>query len=308
MAYEQLNSATVVDYVKNLPEMAEVFSPNAALKASEIGDGNLNYVYIIENENNNDESVILKQAVPYLRCVGESFPLSTIRMEFETKALKAQYKLASHAVPKIYHANSQMSLVIMQNLSSHKILRAEIIQGKTFPKFAEQISSFLANTLFYTSDFYLSSAEKKSLQKEFVNTELCALTEDFVFSHPYEENETNAYNEKLSQDVIDSIQKDAALKTAVGMMKYKFMTNAQALIHGDLHIGSIMANEQETYVIDPEFAFYGPMGFDIGALLGNLLMSYFSHEYRQKLLGSKKTTSLPTMAFRDDRDCLEGVC
>ena len=27
-------------------------------------------------------------------------------------------------------------------------------------------------------------------------------------------------------------------------------------------------------VIDPEFAFYGPMGFDLGALIGNLLMAY----------------------------------
>lgn len=27
-------------------------------------------------------------------------------------------------------------------------------------------------------------------------------------------------------------------------------------------------------VIDPEFAFYGPMGFDLGALIGNLLLAY----------------------------------
>lgn len=27
-------------------------------------------------------------------------------------------------------------------------------------------------------------------------------------------------------------------------------------------------------VIDPEFAFYGPMGFDLGALVGNLLLAY----------------------------------
>ena len=38
-------------------------------------------------------------------------------------------------------------------------------------------------------------------------------------------------------------------------------------------------------MIDPEFAFVGPMGFDLGAIIGNLLMSYFSHEYRQPLLG-----------------------
>jgi 5-methylthioribose kinase len=34
--------------------------------------------------------------------------------------------------------------------------------------------------------------------------------------------------------------------------------------------------EGSTYVIDPEFAFYGPMGFDVGALIGNLLLAYCS--------------------------------
>ncbi|MCZ6671655.1 MAG: S-methyl-5-thioribose kinase, partial [Verrucomicrobia bacterium] len=64
--------------------------------------------------------------------------------------------------------------------------------------------------------------------------------------------------------------------------------------------GSLMTNEEETYVIDPEFAFYGPMGFDIGAFIGNLLMSYFSHEYRQPLLGNEpleyRTWILDTIA------------
>lgn len=48
------------------------------------------------------------------------------------------------------------------------------------------------------------------------------------------------------------------------------MNNAQALIHGDLHSGSIFINEKGIKVIDPEFAFYGPMGYDIGNVIGNL--------------------------------------
>ncbi|MBQ1202801.1 MAG: phosphotransferase, partial [Loktanella sp.] len=59
-------------------------------------------------------------------------------------------------------------------------------------------------------------------------------------------------------------------------MKYAFRTQAEALIHGDLHSGSVMVTANDTRIIDPEWAFVGPMGFDIGALLGNLLLSYFS--------------------------------
>jgi 5-methylthioribose kinase len=37
-----------------------------------------------------------------------------------------------------------------------------------------------------------------------------------------------------------------------------------------------MVTPDSTQVIDPEFAFYGPMGFDIGAFLGNLILAYFA--------------------------------
>jgi 5-methylthioribose kinase len=48
------------------------------------------------------------------------------------------------------------------------------------------------------------------------------------------------------------------------------------MVHGDLHTGSIMVTEADTRAIDPEFAFYGPMGFDIGAVIGNLLLAWCS--------------------------------
>jgi len=37
-----------------------------------------------------------------------------------------------------------------------------------------------------------------------------------------------------------------------------------------------MCTDKETKIIDPEFGFYGPMGFDIGMLISNFLMAYFS--------------------------------
>jgi 5-methylthioribose kinase len=37
-----------------------------------------------------------------------------------------------------------------------------------------------------------------------------------------------------------------------------------------------MVTESDTRVIDPEFAVYGPIGFDLGAFLANLVMSYYS--------------------------------
>ena len=59
------------------------------------------------------------------------------------------------------------------------------------------------------------------------------------------------------------------------------MNHAQALLHGDLHSGSIFINETGIKVIDPEFAFYGPIGYDVGNVIGNMFFTLASHLVRQ---------------------------
>lgn len=285
MEYRQLDTQTVIDYIRELPEMQKIFSSFDQLDIDEVGDGNLNFVFLITSRENPEETVVLKQAVPFLRVVGEAWPLSRDRMKHEVMALEFQEKECPGLVPEVYHSSEDMSLVIMQNLKNHAIIRGEIIQGKVFPKLADHVSTFLARTLFQSSDLALGHDVKKEQVGKTINIELCKITEDFVFTHPFEDNETNEYNEALPQEAIDLIQKDPKVRAAVAEMKYAFMTKAEALLHGDLHIGSIMANEEETYIIDPEFSFYGPMGFDLGAMIGNLFLSYFSHDYRQRQMG-----------------------
>ena len=286
VTYRQLTEATVADYLAGLPEMQARFSAFTELNVREVGDGNLNYVYIVTNRARPEETVAVKQAVPFLRIVGESWPLSRHRMDFEIAALKKESELCPEHVPELFYTSSDMSLVVMRNLKDHRILRGEMIQGKRFPLLAEHMSTFLARTLFFTSDLYLGHDAKKEAVRSAINIELCKITEDFVFTHPYDDSSTNSYNTELPRAAIDGIQKDPAVRAAVGEMKYAFMNSAEALVHGDLHIGSIMGNERETFVIDPEFAFYGPMGFDIGALIGNLYLAYFAHGWRQRDMGN----------------------
>ena len=277
--YRVLNNDLIKEYIDETPQIRSLLLDDGEsvnkLDVGEIGDGNLNFVYIIKSDK---KSLILKQAVPFLRCVGEEYPLGRIRMTFEIEALKIEKEICPSFVPEIYYDSTDMSLVVMQNLDDHKILRGEMINREVFPLLSEHISTFLADTLFFTTDFYLGSVKKKENLKKFINIELCKITEDFIFTFPYEENETNEYNPKLDMSVVKQFREDSHVKKAVAKMRYKFMTDAQALLHGDLHTGSIMLNKKETFVIDPEFAFYGPIGFDVGIYLANLVMSYFSLE------------------------------
>ena len=276
MAYKALNEETLIDYIKSRPSMQEIFSSDADFSVEEVGDGNLNLVFIVRNQNDSTQEMVLKQALPYLRVAGESWPLTRERVRYETQALREQYKSAPGLVPQVYDYDDEMSVLIMEYLGNHEIMRKPLVARKRFPKFADHISTFLVNSLFYTSDLYLTGVEKKLLMAKFVNEQLRKLQEDFVYTNPYMESEENNWNSLLDNEV-QSVRQNAELKMAIADMKNAYMNNSEALIHADLHTGSIMLNEQDTKVIDPEFAFFGPMAYDVGAVLQNLILNYLSH-------------------------------
>ena len=280
MEFRRLTEADVPAYLKSVPAMRERFSDFDDLEVVEVGDGNLNFVFLVSNRQDLAQTVVLKQAVPYLRVVGESWPLTRHRMDIETAALRHFRSLCPQHVPEVFHADSDLSLVLMTRLGQHRILRAALLQGQTFDQVAEHLSNFMARSLFLGSDLYLSASAKKEAAKRFTNAELCKITEDFIFTHPYDNSPTNSYNPALPRVAIDRIQLNPLLRAAVGELKYAFMTRAETLLHGDLHIGSVMVSADETYVIDPEFAFYGPMGFDIGILLANFFLAWYGQTAR----------------------------
>ncbi|MEP6987058.1 MAG: S-methyl-5-thioribose kinase [Chloroflexota bacterium] len=277
--YRPLNTKTVIDYVRTRPELHTIFHDNEPLEAVEVGDGNLNLVFKVTTASDSQRTVVVKQALPYVRLVGESWPLSTDRARIEAQSLAIENRLVPEHSPHLYFYDPDLFLMVMQNLNAHVIMRQGLIQGIQYPRFAEHIGLFLAKTLGLTSDLALDYRTKKEEVARFINPEMCKISEDLIFTEPYRKHEQNLYHTELEPQVL-ALQADESLRSEVAQLKEKFMTQAQALLHGDLHTGSIMVNQTDTYVIDSEFAFYGPMGFDIGAVIGNLLLSYASHEVR----------------------------
>ncbi len=277
--YHPLTPQTVGDYVRSRSELSAIFYPSDEIEAVEVGDGNLNLVFKVWAKTDPKRTVVLKQALPYVRLVGDSWPLPPDRARIEAQALAIHGRLVPEHTPKVYFYDPDMYLTAMQNLTEHIIMRKGMTQGIKYPHFAEHIGLFMARTLGNTSDLVLDYRTKKMEVARFINPELCKITEDLVFTEPYRPTERNLFHKEIEPQVL-ALQADEALHVEVAIMKEKFMTQAQALLHGDLHTGSIMINQTETIVIDPEFAFYGPIGFDVGAVIANLLLSYASHEVR----------------------------
>ena len=116
--YKILERESIKKYLYSIDNIKEYFQ-DAELSIEEIGDGNLNYVFIIKSLLDENKALILKQAVPYLRCAGESFPLSRERMTYEIRALRKFYDVNPEFIPIIYDSNEQMSAVVMQYLNDH---------------------------------------------------------------------------------------------------------------------------------------------------------------------------------------------
>ncbi len=243
-------------------------------KVREVGDGNLNLVFIVEGERG---SVVVKQALPYVRLVGDSWPLPLKRSFFEYNALTRQEARDPGMVPAIHHFDERQALIVMDYLSPHVILRRALIEGRQLPGLARHMGLFMARTLFLGSDLAMDTAERKADLALFAgNVELCHITESLVFSDPYFDAPRNQHNAPALDGIVARLRADRDLKVAAQHMKHLFCANAQTLVHGDLHSGSIMVTDTETKVIDPEFAFYGPMALDTGMYFSNLWMSYFS--------------------------------
>ena len=83
--YRILREADLRDYLAQLPAIAsQLGGAPAAWSISEVGDGNLNLVFIVRGAAG---GIAVKQALPYVRLVGESWPLPLSRSHYEHLAL-----------------------------------------------------------------------------------------------------------------------------------------------------------------------------------------------------------------------------
>ena len=285
--YRILREADLRDYLAQLPvASAQLGGAPAAWSIGEVGDGNLNLVFIVRGTSG---GIAVKQALPYVRLVGESWPLPLSRSHYEHQALTLQARLAPGLVPAVLHHDEALALIAMELLEPHIIMRKGLISGMRYPRFVEDITTYLARTLFFTSDLAVPAAEKKEGIAAFAgNHALCKITEDLIFTDPYREAEQNRWTSPWLDATAARFREDMDAHVAISRLKLKFLGSPEALIHGDLHTGSIMVTERETRVIDPEFAFYGPMGFDLGAIIGNLIMAYLASAGHERSPGERR--------------------
>ncbi len=282
-AYQILTTASVPAYVASRPDLAALVDAST-LTVREIGDGNLNLVFIAQDASG--RGLCLKQSLPYVRLVGESWPLTPHRASAEARQYEAAVRAAPELVPAWHGFDADRFVLAMEDLSDWTVWRTALNAGEIHEGVAGQMGDLVARTAFATSVFGMPIEEVQRAAAAAVNPDLCRITEDLVFTEPYQDHAHNSVAPGVLPEVA-RLRADERLIAEVGGLKLRFVTVGEALIHGDLHTGSVMVRHTgegtaaRGKAIDGEFCFYGPVGFDTGALIANQLLAMA----RARLLG-----------------------
>ena len=287
-SHYKMEGDDIIDYVF---EHSNFFDSNENLVCEEIGDGNINYVYRIFDKSTK-KSLILKQADVQTRVRPDGY-LNPDRSTREAEVLKLYNECAPGFSPKIIYADPVMAAIIMEDIGSYSNLRMELMAGKIFYGIEELIARFIVDTSLPSTDLVLAYQKKFQAAAKFYNPDLCKITEDLVFTHPYKDvRQRNILLPENADWLKKKFYEDSNLIARVAVLKEKFNNYPQGLIHGDLHSGSIFVkNENEETkikIIDPEFAFYGPIAYDLGNVLAHFIFAQGYAKYSPLFVDEEK--------------------
>lgn len=277
-----LTVASIPEYLAARPELAAQIEV-AGLQVAEVGDGNLNQVFICRGRDG--RNLVLKQALPYVRLIGPSWPMTEERAAREAHAIRIHAALSDRVCSVTYY-DPDWFVLALEDLTDHTVLRAHLNEGNDIGSGDNGVAAVLgrhvADVCYGTSFLAMDPEPFRLAAAASVNSELCELTEDVIFTEPFLGADRNSVGDPRVQELVDELQADPAWVGAAMRAKRRFLTVQEALLHGDLHSGSVFVRraadaggnpQWSVKTFDPEFSFYGPIGFDLGLLQANLLIA-----------------------------------
>jgi len=258
------------------------------LNAFAIDDGNLNFAWCVHKEGAPSQAVFVKQAPPYIKCLGEAFALGSERLLLESEVLSIYNRLAPSFAPTLYTADKARSAMILEFLRDYELMRSALVRGEVDPVHVISAASFMAQTHALTHVSVLPPDEAQGMRTSLANEQMSGITAEYVFSKPLDAADgTNRCSDGVSAAAA-ALRADAALVAGFGELRALFLESRECLIHGDLHTGSIMVPASEASesgggggggakVIDQEFAMFGCAAFDVGTFISHLVFPWVRH-------------------------------
>jgi len=156
MTVEVLTVETVPAYLASRADLAGLVDLST-VTVQEVGDGNLNLVFIVTDAAGG--SLVVKQSLPYVRMVGESWPLSQDRILAEARGYDAATRLSPDTIPTYFGLHEERRVIVLEDLSAGTVWRRALNEGRISRGAAAVIGRHVARVGFGTSPFGLDSAD-----------------------------------------------------------------------------------------------------------------------------------------------------
>ncbi len=233
------------------------------------GDGHINYVFKVKSPV---RSYVLKQGLEDPRNLKAKTRVASYRNEAECDTMRILHSIVPEYVPEILYQDRDNHIFIMEFIENLKAVRFQLIKENQIPDLGLEVGDFLARSAFYTSEYYLDRPKFRRLQSQFENTELRRIMEDGIFLTRFGTDlDQEAYHkwERFRQ-----ITDDPACQTNRLTLRRTFMTHSDCLIHADFHTSNVFLSDEGLKMLDFEFSFMGPFGYDMGYFTGSLIAAY----------------------------------
>ncbi len=249
----------------NLPDYLEfmkVFSTGLAVAVEPVGDGNINWVRRVRTDAG---SWVVKQARPAL----ERFPeyhAPTERIVIEARFYETVAPFDGESVcPRVELFDPEQRVLVLEDLGDAERLDAALARAADVTPAATCLARFLGAVHRGTWDEALAQPFEN-----FENEAMRRLHGDHIFLLPYRENEF-----PLSERVAGrakELRSDAALVRTLDDAYARYLETRSCLVHGDVQPANVLLTDGGPKLLDAEIAHIGDPAFDLGQLLGHLLL------------------------------------
>ncbi len=236
------------------------------------GEGNMNVVLRITT---NQRSIILKQSRPFVQKY-QDIPAPVNRISVEHQFYFAiQNRNIDSSIPSILFFDTQNHLLVLEDLGNCKDMSFLYSNEKIENQVLEKLLTIL------------SEIHKTPAPKDFPdNMEMRKLNHQHIFALPFmADNGFSLDNIQPGlQELSIPYKQDEELKKQISIIGEKYLSQGTTLLHGDYYPGSWMTDEQQIYVIDPEFGFVGFAEFDLGVMAAHLIMATQTEDYLSRII------------------------
>ena len=268
-----LSKKNIIEYLKaHMPK----FDDNLPWEISwvgegteeEDGDGYVNHIFRVKSDQ---AAYVVKQGLPLARV--SRLPMDTCRNKLEYDSMRIRYSIVPEYTPFLEYHDPENNIFVMEDVSYLQISRFAFNKNVMFENFGYMCGDCMARTEFYTSEFYLDREEFRKLMCRFENTPMRRIMEDGMFLDMFHEPLEDRLGEGFTK-FAEMFSNDSRYITELYKLRRSYMSHADALIHADFHTSNTFASDDEMKLIDMEFSFMGPFGYDLGYLAGNLISQY----------------------------------